>query len=127
VSKRVRVLSTALAAAAATAAIAFSAAPAQAAVNSVYLYTDTLAGCTTSGTNGVAAGVFASYNCQLGFAGYSVSVKPTRGHHGDEYVYINTLTQQWCELAGSNGVAGGVFTDYYCQNGFAGYSLMVLD
>lgn len=128
-SKRVRALSWALAATAAAAAAAVSAAPAGATTSSpVYLYTaSTQAGCATAGHNGVAGGVFAGYTCQSGFAGYSLSVQPTPGHTGGSYVYLNTLTQATCASAGRNGVAGGVFSAFYCQNGFAGYSLMVKD
>jgi hypothetical protein len=93
----------------------------------VYLYTaSTLDGCTTTGHNGLAGGVFAGYTCQSGFAGYSLSVQPTHGHTG-AYVYLNTLTRTTCFSAGRNGVAGGVFAAFDCQSGVAGYSLMVKD
>lgn len=128
-SKRVRALASVLAATAAAAAAAVSAAPAQATTSSpVYLYTaSSLAGCATTGNNGVAGRVFARFSCQSGFAGYSLSVEPTRGHTGGASVYLATLPLTTCSSAGRNGVAGGVFTTFYCQNGFAGYSLMVKD
>lgn len=128
-SKRVRALSSVLAATAAAAAAALSAAPAQATTSGpVYLYTaSSLASCTATGNNGVAGGVFAGFTCRSGFAGYSLSVQPTPGHTGGAYVSLATLTLTTCTSAGRNGVGGGVFTGFYCQNGFAGYSLMVKD
>lgn len=125
-SKRMRSLSTVLAATAA--AIAFSAAPAQAAPGSVYLYTTgTLNECTTTGNNGVNGGVFSSFMCQRGFVGYSLSVRRTPGHSGAN-VYLNTMsTLAQCQTVGTNGRSGDVFTSFHCQNGFVGYSLTVRD
>jgi len=98
-----------------------------AALSPVYIYTaGTLAECTTTGGNGVGGGVFAGYSCQSGFAGYSLSVRPTLGHTG-KTVYLNTMTASKCQSAGMNGVVGGVFTGFSCQSGFVGYSLMVRD
>nr|BFE55463.1 hypothetical protein GCM10017745_88900 [Saccharothrix mutabilis subsp. capreolus] len=57
-------------------------------------------------------------------AGYSVLVDATGGSFSD--VYINTFdTLANCKFAGDNGTSGGVWDSYYCQSGFAGYSLKV--
>ncbi|WP_433268050.1 hypothetical protein ACQPZF_03215 [Actinosynnema sp. CS-041913] len=121
-TKFTRVLTTTLAAVAAS--FAFTAGAAQATPDAqVYLYTTTLSGCTFTGDNGVAGGVFADYECKSGVAGYSVLVEPTYGSFND--VYLNTLTLANCEFAGDNGVNGGVWADYECQLGVAGYSLKV--
>lgn len=113
--------------AATAAAFALSTATAQA-ESSVYLYVGPLSHCQTTGDNGVAGGVFSSYTCQLGFAGYSVLVAPAAGSVSN--VYLNTFgspfgTIETCDQAGDNGVAGGAFTSYHCQLGIAGYSLSV--
>ncbi|HVK24134.1 MAG TPA: hypothetical protein VM677_22505 [Actinokineospora sp.] len=122
-SNRMRTVTTVLAGTAA--AFAFAAGTAQAAQsNSVYIYNDTAAGCATSGNNGVAGGVFASYSCVNGVAGHSLFVTAKAGTVSN--VYINTLpTLASCNSAGNNGVSGGVFTTFNCQNGVAGYSLSV--
>ncbi|MGH3862449.1 hypothetical protein [Actinokineospora sp.] len=122
-TNRMRAITTVLAGTAATFALAAGTAQA-APANSVYLYTGTSGHCATSGANGVAGGVFASYTCQAGFAGYSLSVTPKAGSVSD--VYLNTFsTLAACEGAGGNGTSGGVFTSYHCQNGIAGHSLSV--
>ena len=109
--------------AATAAAFALSTGTAQA-EDSVFLYVGTNAHCTFSGDNGVAGGVFASYTCRSGFAGYSVLVTGTPGWTSG--VYINTFdTLAQCDSAGDNGEAAGVFTSHHCQLGFAGYSLSV--
>jgi hypothetical protein len=93
----------------------------------VYLYTaKTLEQCTTSGDNGVRGRVFADYHCRSGFAGYSLSVTPTK-RSGTGYVGLGTMDLNQCESAGTNGLAGRVFSDYYCQVGFVDYILMVKD
>jgi hypothetical protein len=123
----VRALSSILAGTAAAAALAFTATPAQAAGDPVYLYTTTGDRCTMAGDNGVNGGVFATYHCQNGFAGYSLSVTRTAGHTGAS-TYIGTLdTLAQCQMAGDNGVFGRVFSGYTCQTGFVGYSLIVRD
>lgn len=40
-------------------------------------------------------------------------------------VYLYTGTNAHCTFSGDNGVAGGVFSDYECRNGVAGYSVLV--
>lgn len=122
-TNRMRAVTTVLAGTAA--AFALAAGTAQAApANSVFLYTGSSGHCATSGDNGVAGGVFASYTCQAGVAGYSLSVTPKAGSVSG--VYINTFsTLASCDSVGRNGKSGGVFTSYHCQNGIAGYSLSV--
>jgi hypothetical protein len=122
-TNRMRAVTTVLAGTAA--AFALAAGTAQAApADSVFLYTGSSGHCATSGNNGVAGGVFASYTCQAGFAGYSLSVTAKSGSVSD--VYINTFaTLAECDGVGGNGTSGGVFTSYHCQNGIAGYSLSV--
>lgn len=71
--------------------------------------------------------VFASYHCQNGFAGYSLSVRPTKGHGSSGYVHINTMKWEQCQSAGTNGMAGRAFSDCYCQLGFVDWILMVKD
>lgn len=107
------------------AAVAFSVASAQA--TPVPLYTGTSAHCTTTGDNGVAGGVFSSYHCQLGIAGYTLFAEGTPGSTGAN-VHLNTFsTNALCAQAGGNGVSGGLFSSYHCQSGIAGYSLNVVD
>lgn len=122
-TNRMRAVTTVLAGTAA--AFALAAGTAQAApANSVFLYTGSSGHCTTSGNNGVAGGVFASYTCQSGVAGYSLSVTAKSGSVSG--VYLNTFPSLAdCQGVGNNGKAGGVFTSYHCQNGVAGYSLSV--
>lgn len=94
-TNRMRAVTTVLAGTAA--AFALAAGTAQAApANSVFLYTGSSGHCATSGDNGVAGGVFASYTCQAGFAGYSLSVTAKSGSVSD--VYINTFARQWYEV-----------------------------
>lgn len=114
-------------AAVAAAAFALSAGTAQAA-DSVYLYVGPLSHCQTTGDNGVNGGVFSSYTCQNGIAGYSVLVTAAPGTVSG--VYLNTFGSAFgtigdCDSVGDNGVAAGVFTSYHCQLGIAGYSLTV--
>ncbi|CRK60380.1 hypothetical protein [Alloactinosynnema sp. L-07] len=122
-SNRMRAVTTVLAGTAA--AFAFAAGTAQAAQTaSVFLYNGTAAHCATSGQNGVAGGVFASYTCQNGVAGHALSVTAKAGTVSN--VHINTFpTLVDCNSVGNNGVSGGVFTSFHCQNGIAGYSLSV--
>ncbi|MGW5050025.1 hypothetical protein [Actinokineospora sp. NPDC004072] len=113
--------------AAGAAAFALSAGTAQAA-DTTYLYVGPLSHCQDTGNRGVAGGVFSSYTCQLGIAGYSVYVTAAPGWVSG--VYLNTFgsafnTIETCAQTGANGVAAGVFTSYNCQLGIAGYSLTV--
>ena len=122
-SHRMRAVTTVLAGTAAAFALAAGAAQA-APTSSVFLYNGTATHCATSGDNGVAGGVFASYTCQNGVAGHALSVTAKAGTVSN--VYINTFpTLASCTSVGNNGVSGGVFTTFHCQNGVAGYSLSV--
>ncbi|GGS38974.1 MULTISPECIES: hypothetical protein [Actinokineospora] len=113
--------------AAGAAAFAMSAGTANA-DDTAYLYVGPLSHCEDTGDRGVAGGVFSSYTCQLGIAGYSVLVTAAPGTVSG--VYLNTFgsafnTVETCDQTGANGVAAGVFTSYHCQLGIAGYSLTV--
>ncbi|MBB5956426.1 hypothetical protein FHS29_003012 [Saccharothrix tamanrassetensis] len=121
--KLARVLTTTLAALAAS--FAFTAGAAQATPDDalVYLYTTTLADCTSTGDNGIAGGAFSDYECVSGIAGYSVRVEPTFNSFTDLYLTVQNLAT--CNQAGTNGVNGGVWADYECRLGIAGYSLLV--
>lgn len=117
------ILKTAAVLAATAAAVAASAGTAQAA-DTVFLYTGTNAHCSFSGGNGVSGGVFSSYTCKSGFAGYSLLVTGAPGWVSG--VYVNTFdTLAQCDAAGDNGEAAFVFTSHHCQSGIAGYSLTV--
>ncbi|PPK64455.1 hypothetical protein V5P93_007096 [Actinokineospora auranticolor] len=112
---------------ASAAAVALSAAPAQAFVGR-FIYTTTNADCTFAGGNGVSNGVFASYSCDSGIAGYSLHVLPTTTSFND--VYINTFASDTdCNWAGTNGkpAAGQptIWYSYRCISGVAGWSLHV--
>ncbi|RKT52408.1 hypothetical protein [Saccharothrix australiensis] len=125
-SKLARVLTTTLAAAAAS--FAFTAGAAQATPEpDVYLYTGTLAHCTDTGEHGVDGGVFSDYTCRNGVAGYSVLVEPTYGSFTD--VDLNTFDgpdgQTNCQFAGNNGRNEGVWSSYTCQLGIVGWILIV--
>ncbi|MEV0679838.1 hypothetical protein AB0I60_25255 [Actinosynnema sp. NPDC050436] len=120
-TKTARVLTTA--AAVATAALALGGGVAQAVPNTVYLYTSSNATCTQIGSTGVANGVFDSYECKSGVAGYSTLVDPTSGSLTNAPVWTAPLSE--CTTVGSNGQANGAWTSYYCQLGIAGYTLLV--
>lgn len=94
----------------------------------VYLYTaETQAECQRVGVRGAEEGIWTRYDCRLGFAGYSVLVRPTPYLTGAaEPVHLTTFADlQGCEHAAHNGLRAGVWYGYECRSGFAGYSLGV--
>lgn len=103
-----------------------SAAPALAA-SSVYIATlPSLSDCNYFGTDGVTKSVFTSYTCTSGIAGWSVRVVATPSHNST-FVSVGSPTSQIeCQSRGNRGVTGGVWSNYNCVSGWAGYSLYVL-
>ncbi|MEV0678628.1 hypothetical protein AB0I60_19130 [Actinosynnema sp. NPDC050436] len=122
--KLARALTAATAALAGVAALSLGAGTAQASsTDPVYLLTTDNVTCGQIGTNGTSGGVFSSYECRSGIAGYSVLVRPTSGSFDN--VYLATLSLADCASAGDNGVNGAIWSNYVCQLGVAGYSLKV--
>ncbi len=121
-TKLARVLGATLAAGAAT--LALTGGTAQATPNTVYLYTGTQALCDKIGTGGLSNGVFDSYECKSGVAGYSTLVDPSSLRPlNDQPVF--TDAQAVCETVGTNGKNNGAWDDYYCQLGIVGWTLLI--
>lgn len=119
--KLARVLGVTAAASAAT--LALSGGIAQATPNTVYLYTGTQALCQDIGNGGVANGVFDTYECKSGVAGYSTLVDPSNNMLIGAPVF--TSTQANCITVGTNGKNNGAWSAYGCQLGIVGYTLLV--
>ncbi|CCH31781.1 hypothetical protein ABZ816_25600 [Actinosynnema sp. NPDC047251] len=120
-TKLARVLGAVVTASAAT--LALTGGIAQAAPNTVHLYTGTEALCQKIGDGGVANDVFDSYECKSGFGGYSTLVDPSPDLLAGVPVF--TDAEAVCETVGTNGVTNGAWSAYYCQFGIVGWTLLV--